>query len=79
MFLAVAMTVIAAQTLFDRITTNFVYAEGGSVSLPSMSQWGGMHQVGLLLAIGFPLVFAVSCSSASRLRILAGAVLGGDC
>lgn len=73
------MTVIAAQTLFDRITTNFVYAEGGSVSLPSMSQWGGMHQVGLLLAIGFPLVFAVSCSSASRLRILAGAVLGGDC
>lgn len=76
-FLAVAIAVIATQTLFDRISTNFVYAEGGSLSLPSVSQWGGMHQVGLVLVIGFPLVFAVSCSSTSRLRILAGAVLGG--
>jgi O-antigen ligase len=75
-FLAVAIAVIATQTLFDRISTNFVYAEGGSLSLPSVSQWGGMHQVGLVLVIGFPLFFAVSCSSTSRLRILAGAMLG---
>lgn len=74
--LALAILVIAVQTLYDRTSTNFVYQEHGAVSLPSVSQWGGMHQIGMLLTIGFPLVFALATVSRSRWRVAAGVVLG---
>ncbi len=74
--LAACVMVIAGQTLFDRITTNFVYAEGGSDSLPSVAQWGGMHQIGTLFVIGFPLVLSVVFFTRSTWRIAAGLALG---
>jgi len=74
--LAAGVLVIAGQTLFDRISTNFVYVEGGSASLPSVAQWGGMHQLGTLFVIAFPLITAVAFFTQSALRIAAGLGLG---
>lgn len=74
--LTAAIIVVAAQMLFDRMRTNFIYTEGGSVSLPSVAHWGGMHQIGVLLVIAFPLVTAVAFSTRSTWRMLSGAALG---
>lgn len=76
-FLAVAIHVLAAQMLFDRTMTGFVYNEGGSSSLPSVSQWGGLHQTGLLLVIGLPLSLTPSIIERSVSRTVTGLVLGG--
>ena len=74
--LAVGVLLLSGQVLYDRVSTNFVYAEGGSESLPSVAQWGGMHQVGMLMVIGLPLVMALAFFSRSWPRIAAGALLG---
>ena len=53
--LSAALLLITVQFVFDRIATGFVYARNGSESLPSVAQWGGLHQIGLLLIFGLTL------------------------
>jgi len=74
--LAVGVLLLSGQVLYDRVSTNFVYVDSGSESLPSVAQWGGLHQVGMLMVIGLPLVMALAFFSRSWPRIAAGALLG---
>jgi O-antigen ligase len=69
--------VLGAQIVFDRATTNFEYLLGGSVSLPSVSQWAGLHQTGLLLVLALPMVFSLTVASRSVWRVATGLFLGG--
>lgn len=72
-----SICVIAVQLLFDRASTNFFYNRAGSTDLPSVAQWFGMHQIGLVLAVGLPLVLSISLVDRSPWRVLSGLVLGG--
>ncbi len=58
--LASSICVLAAQIMFDRTVTGFLYNEAGSTHLPSVAQWAGLHQTGLLLVIGLPLILSVA-------------------
>ena len=73
--LAISIHLLAIQIMFDRTVTGFVYNEGGSSSLPSVAQWGGLHQTGLLLVIGLPLSLSVSVLGGSLWRVVAGLTL----
>lgn len=68
--------VLAAQVAFDRASSAFVYVRGGTVSLPSVPQWGGIHGTSLLLTLALPLALSVSAAGGSWWRLLAGTVLG---
>lgn len=73
--LGVSIQALAVQVMFDRTVSNFVYNEAGSTFLPSVAQWGGLHQTGLLLVIGLPLSLAVSILGRSAWRMVAGLLL----
>jgi len=73
--LTIAILVIATQLLFDRASTNFVYSRTGRVFIPSVSQWSGLHQVGLVLGIGFPLCVSIAMHGATAMRAVSGGVL----
>jgi O-antigen ligase len=79
---AVLMTasvfVVAVQLLFDRVSTNFLDPRltMGFQYQPSVAQWGGLHQSGLLLVLGLPFVMALVIDGGSIWRMLAGLVLG---
>lgn len=76
-----AISVLAVQILFDRSRTGSEYLRYGSASLPTVSQWGGLHQTGalLLLALPFPVVLALLSRSAwqtmSALLLASGLLL----
>lgn len=75
--LAGSICVLAIQLLFDRTRTNFIYNRAGSTDLPSIAQWAGMHQAGLVLTVGLPMVLAISQVERSIWRVLSGLLLGG--
>lgn len=56
---AAAILLLAAQLLFDRIRTGYIYNEGGSSSMPTVSQWSGIHQLGVVFVAGAPMVMAL--------------------
>lgn len=70
-----SVAVLAAQTVYDRTTTNFVFTEAGSTSLPSVAQWGGLHQVGMVFVLAAPLAGAHLIYGRSWLGRCAGGVL----
>lgn len=72
-----AIAVIAVQLLFDRASTNFLYNRAGSTDLPSVAQWFGIHQLGLVLSVGLPLVLSMALVDRSPGRVLSALVLGG--
>lgn len=73
--LAVSIQVLAVQLLFDRTVSAFLYNEAGSVSLPSVSQWAGLHQAGLLFVIGLPLCLSAGMLGRTALPVVAGLIL----
>lgn len=73
--MTIAIMVIAAQLLFDRASTNFLYGRNGRAFIPSVSQWSGLHQVGLVLAIGLPLCLSLAIRGGTVVRALSGSVL----
>ncbi len=73
--MAIAILVIAAQLLFDRASTNFVYNRTGRVSIPSVSQWSGLHQVGLVFAVGLPMCLTIAIRGGTVIRALSGGAL----
>jgi hypothetical protein len=74
-FLVMGISVLAIQILFDRAGTGFVYVRGGSISLPTVSQWGGLHQTGMLLVVALPFAVSLALQAGTRWRALSGAVL----
>ncbi len=77
LLLVASISVLAVQILFDRASAGFVYIRGGTVSLPSVPHWGGIHGTSLLLTLGLPLALSISLVGRSWGRILAGILLGG--
>lgn len=77
LLLLASIGVLAVQILFDRASAGFVYVRGGTLSLPSVPHWGGIHGTSLFLTLGLPLALAVSVVGRTGWRILAGIVLGG--
>jgi len=75
--LVASIGILAVQILFDRAMTNFVYDRNGSVSLPSVAQWGGLHQTGMLLVLALPFPLAMALIGRSASRVLAGLLLAG--
>lgn len=73
--LAASIQVLAAQIMFDRTVTAFLYNEAGSTSLPSVAQWAGLHQTGLLLVIGLPLCLSVAMLGRTATRVAASLTL----
>ena len=73
--MAIAILVIATQLLFDRASTDFVYSRTGRAFIPSVSQWSGLHQVGLVLAIGLPMCLSIAIRGGTVMRALSGGVL----
>jgi O-antigen ligase len=71
----VAIAVIAAQVTFDRTVTNFEFLRTGPASLPHIAQWGGLHQIGFVLLIGFAFPLALLFQSRHWAGRAAGAVL----
>ena len=66
---------LGVQILFDRAVTDFVYSRSGSSSIPSVSQWGGLHQTGMVLLVALPFPMAVALAAQSRWRMLSGWML----
>ncbi len=73
--LASSICVLAAQLMFDRTVTGFLYNEAGSVSIPSVAQWSGLHQTGLLLVIGLPLVLTLAMLGRTTAEVVASLTL----
>ena len=73
--LGCALAVIAVQVVFDRIGSGFVYNRLGSESLPSVAQWGGLHQTGLLLLLGLTLTASGVVLNASAMQASASLVM----
>lgn len=67
--------VIAAQLVFDRTRTGFLYNEGGSSSIPTVVQWSGIHQLGVVFVIGLPMVLAIAVFGGRVYAAAAGLVL----
>ena len=63
---------LGVQILFDRAVTGFTYLRNGSSSIPSVSQWGGLHQTGMVLLVALPFPMAVALTAQSRWRMLSG-------
>ena len=66
---------LGVQILFDRAVTGFVYLRNGSSSIPSVSQWGGLHQTGMVLLVALPFPMAVALAAQSRWRMLSGGMV----
>ena len=73
--LVTSTSALGAQILFDRATTAFVYERIGSSSIPSVFQWGSLHQTGMVLLLAIPFPLAVALADQSRSRRLAGGVV----
>jgi len=73
-----ATSVIAAQVFFDRAASGFVFVRAGSQSIPDIEQWGGLHQVGFLLVLGFGFPLAMTFAGPGWLNRAAGAVLAAS-
>lgn len=73
--LAGSIIVLGTQLLFDRVSTNFVFIRNGSVSLPSVAQWGGLHQMGMLLVLALPFPASLLLLGRSPMRVAAGLTL----
>lgn len=73
--MAIAILVIATQLLFDRASTDFVYSRTGRNYIPSVSQWSGLHQVGLVLVIGLPMCLSIAIRGGTVMRAVSGGVL----
>jgi len=71
-----AVVVSAAQILFDRAIHSMTYVRAGTVSFPSVPQWGGVHGNSLVLTLGFPLALSISQTTRPVLRFAAGMFLG---
>lgn len=70
-----AILVIAAQLLFDRASSQFVYNRADIRYIASVSQWAGLHQVGLVVVAGLPLCLAVTLGHVPPHRRVAAALL----
>jgi O-antigen ligase len=77
-FMAASIHVVAVQLMFDRVSTNFLdpRVAMGFQYQPSVMQWGGLHQTGLLLVLGLPLVTSLAVSGSSLWLTAAGLILG---
>jgi O-antigen ligase len=73
--LVLAIGVLAAQIAFDRVSSNFVYFRGGSYSLPTVAQWSGLHQTGLLLVVALPFAVSIVLLGRSWTARLSGGIL----
>jgi len=73
--LIASVSVIGTQILYDRFRTNMEYERGGSISMPLVEQWGGLHQTGLLLVMILPLVLSVALVGRGVAQRVAGGVL----
>lgn len=73
--LTVAVLVLATQLLFDRASSNFVYARNGRTSIPSVSQWSGLHQLSLVFAIGLPMCLSLAIRGGTAARAWSGGLL----
>ena len=73
--LTAMVLVIGIQILYDRFRTGMVFDRGGSISLPLVEQWGGLHQTGFLLAIVLPVPMAVALLGRSVAQRVAGGLL----
>lgn len=73
--LTIAVLVIAAQLLFDRASTDFVYSRNGRTFIPSVAQWSGLHQVGLVFVIGIPLCLSLAIRGGTVMRAVSGGLL----
>lgn len=71
-----AVVLSAAQILFDLATNTAEFVRAGTSSFPSIPQWGGVHGNSLVLALGFPLVLAISQRHRPIARFTAGLLLG---
>ncbi len=71
-----SICILSTQIAFDRAASGFMYARGGSGSLPSVPHWGGLHGTSLFLTLGLPLTLSVLFANRSLPRILAGVTLG---
>lgn len=74
--LVIMISVIALQLVFDRYETNFPDPRKTSAwqYSPSVTQWGSLHQSGLLLILALPFVFA-PIVIARRLSLLVAALI----
>jgi O-antigen ligase len=70
-------SVLAAQIVFDRATSNFLYERAGAKYLPSVAQWAGLHQTGLVLGLAFPLMLSLVVQARSRVQFAAGSIAAG--
>lgn len=73
--LVTSTSVMGVQILFDRAATAFVYERIGSSSIPSVFQWGSLHQTGMVLLVALPFPVAVALTEKSRWRVLSGWVV----
>lgn len=74
-----AFVILAAQILFDRATSAFLFPHGrsGNADFPSVGQWGGLHQTGMLLVLALPFPLAIALLGRTPARLAAGTLLGG--
>ena len=70
-----AVVISAAQMVFDRAVHDRVYVRAGTVSFPSIPQWGGVHGNSLVLTLGLPLALSISQSARPALPFAAGICL----
>jgi len=73
--LSAAIVVLAGQLLFDRAVSAFVYNRADRTFIPSVSQWSGLHQLGLVFVVGLPLCLSVSLARSGFWSTLSGLVL----
>jgi O-antigen ligase len=73
--LVLAIGILAAQIAYDRASSNFVYFRGGSYSLPTVAQWSGLHQTGLLLVVALPFSVSMVLLGRSWAARLSGAII----
>ncbi len=73
--MVIAVMVIATQLLFDRASTNVIYARNGRTSIPSVGQWSGLHQLGLVFTLGLPMCLSLAIRGGTAVRIASGIVL----
>ena len=71
-----AVLISAAQVVFDRAVSAPVFVRSGTVSFPSIPQWGGVHGNSLVLTLGFPFALAISQGVRPALPFAAGICLG---
>lgn len=69
------VSVLGTQILYDRFLTNMLYERGGSISMPLVEQWGGLHQTGLLFVIVLPIALSVALVGRGVAQRAAGGVM----